>query len=345
MVGRDELPNAVALNASLFNASRVVGPGDRRRPDRRLRRRRLLRDQRGDLPRRPRRAAADAERTSSCRSSASARAADDDARHPRGLRLGTALARNAARPRDRHRRQHGRLQLPRDPAAARLRHAERGRRRCSGSSPPASAPARSSARCCRRRSAGRAGKCSSLAPAASASHCSRSPRSRRCGRAPCSSSSPAPASRSGRRTRTRSCSSRAPDHLRGRVVSLYLWAFAGLAPIGGLLAGWLVRARRHAAQLRGRRSNRPGDDVAGASCATVSGRPPRFYTRPNVARHDTLTIRVRQCAHAEEENRRLGIRRTAHLERRAARGAAWARAAAARSATTSSGRSSSAPRC
>jgi MFS family permease len=32
---------------------------------------------------------------------------------------------------------------------------------------------------------------------------------------------------------------RAPDHLRGRVVSLYLWAFAGLAPIGGLLAGWL----------------------------------------------------------------------------------------------------------
>ncbi len=33
---------------------------------------------------------------------------------------------------------------------------------------------------------------------------------------------------------------RAPDHLRGRVVSLYLWAFAGLAPLGGLLAGWLT---------------------------------------------------------------------------------------------------------
>ena len=32
---------------------------------------------------------------------------------------------------------------------------------------------------------------------------------------------------------------RAPNHLRGRVVSLYLWAFAGLAPLGGLLAGWL----------------------------------------------------------------------------------------------------------
>jgi MFS family permease len=32
----------------------------------------------------------------------------------------------------------------------------------------------------------------------------------------------------------------APDHLRGRLISLYLFAFAGLAPIGGLLAGWLA---------------------------------------------------------------------------------------------------------
>ena len=32
----------------------------------------------------------------------------------------------------------------------------------------------------------------------------------------------------------------APDHLRGRVVSLYLFAFAGLTPIGGLVAGWLA---------------------------------------------------------------------------------------------------------
>jgi len=31
-----------------------------------------------------------------------------------------------------------------------------------------------------------------------------------------------------------------PDHLRGRVVSLYLFAFAGLAPVGGLVAGWLA---------------------------------------------------------------------------------------------------------
>ena len=32
----------------------------------------------------------------------------------------------------------------------------------------------------------------------------------------------------------------APDHLRGRVMSLYLFAFAGLAPLGGLVAGWLA---------------------------------------------------------------------------------------------------------
>jgi MFS family permease len=30
-----------------------------------------------------------------------------------------------------------------------------------------------------------------------------------------------------------------PDHLRGRVVGLYYYAFNGFAPLGGLLAGWL----------------------------------------------------------------------------------------------------------
>ncbi len=33
---------------------------------------------------------------------------------------------------------------------------------------------------------------------------------------------------------------RAPDHLRGRLISLYLLAFLGLAPLGGLLSGWLA---------------------------------------------------------------------------------------------------------
>jgi predicted MFS family arabinose efflux permease len=32
----------------------------------------------------------------------------------------------------------------------------------------------------------------------------------------------------------------APDYLRGRVLGLYLFAFAGLTPIGGLLSGWLA---------------------------------------------------------------------------------------------------------
>ncbi|MGZ8688727.1 MAG: MFS transporter, partial [Gaiellaceae bacterium] len=31
-----------------------------------------------------------------------------------------------------------------------------------------------------------------------------------------------------------------PDHLRGRIVSLYLFAFVGVAPFGALLAGWLT---------------------------------------------------------------------------------------------------------
>jgi hypothetical protein len=33
---------------------------------------------------------------------------------------------------------------------------------------------------------------------------------------------------------------RAPDRLRGRVMSLFMFAFAGLAPVGGLFAGWLM---------------------------------------------------------------------------------------------------------
>ena len=32
----------------------------------------------------------------------------------------------------------------------------------------------------------------------------------------------------------------APEHLRGRAAALYFFAFQGGAPIGGLLAGWLV---------------------------------------------------------------------------------------------------------
>jgi MFS family permease len=31
-----------------------------------------------------------------------------------------------------------------------------------------------------------------------------------------------------------------PDHLRGRVLSLYYYAWNGLAPLGGLIVGWLT---------------------------------------------------------------------------------------------------------
>ena len=33
---------------------------------------------------------------------------------------------------------------------------------------------------------------------------------------------------------------RSPDRLRGRVMSIFMFAFAGVAPIGGLFAGWLM---------------------------------------------------------------------------------------------------------
>jgi MFS family permease len=32
----------------------------------------------------------------------------------------------------------------------------------------------------------------------------------------------------------------APDYLRGRLIGIYLFAFLGLAPVGGLMAGWLA---------------------------------------------------------------------------------------------------------
>jgi MFS family permease len=31
-----------------------------------------------------------------------------------------------------------------------------------------------------------------------------------------------------------------PDHLRGRMIGLYLFAFVGVAPLGGLLSAWLA---------------------------------------------------------------------------------------------------------
>ena len=55
----------------------------------------------------------------------------------------------------------------------------------------------------------------------------------------------------------------APDHLRGRVISIYLLAFAGLAPAGGLIAGCAHRARRHEACVRRGGGRRAGRDRLG----------------------------------------------------------------------------------
>lgn len=33
-----------------------------------------------------------------------------------------------------------------------------------------------------------------------------------------------------------------PNDLRGRVVSVYLWALQGVAPVGSLLIGWMTQA-------------------------------------------------------------------------------------------------------
>ena len=88
MVGRDELPNAIALNSSLFNTARIFGPALAGILIAACRRRLVLRDQHGQLPRRARRPARDAQVASSTRSL--------DRRRPtiwRGTREGFAYAR------------------------------------------------------------------------------------------------------------------------------------------------------------------------------------------------------------------------------------------------------------
>ena len=135
-------------------------------------------------------------------------------------------------------------------------------RRSSASSRPRSAPARCSARCSRPRSAGRAGRCSCSAPAASASSL--------LALAPLTTVWPCAVLL----FVTGACFTLwtsnanailqlgAPDHLRGRVVSLYLLAFAGLAPFGGLLAGWLVDVGGTQLSFSVAGMHRPGDDAA-----------------------------------------------------------------------------------
>jgi MFS family permease len=66
----------------------------------------------------------------------------------------------------------------------------------------------------------------------------------------------------------------APDRLRGRVIAIYLFAFAGLTPVGGLVAGWL-------AELGG---TPLAFGVAGASALVVTAWAARALDRGAVGR-------------------------------------------------------------
>jgi MFS family permease len=61
-------------------------------------------------------------------------------------------------------------------------------------------------------------------------------------RSPRCSSSAGSASRPGRRTANSLIQLAAPDHLRGRLIGLYFFAFAGTGTAGGILMGWLTAA-------------------------------------------------------------------------------------------------------
>ena len=86
-----------------------------------------------------------------------------------------------------------------------------------------------------------------------------------------------------------------PDHLRGRVVSLYLFAFAGLAPIGGLVAGWLAQVGGTGARVRGRWSHRPRGGRMGPT--TALPHVPRSGTRRGSESPLRGTLRDATCVH------------------------------------------------
>ena len=97
MVGRETLPNAIALNSSLFNASRILGPSVGGDSPRVRRRRRLLPRQRDQLRRGARRTAHDAdERVLPARG---VRAPEHHRRHEGGARVRADAAADARRAR------------------------------------------------------------------------------------------------------------------------------------------------------------------------------------------------------------------------------------------------------
>ena len=244
MVGPRELPNAVALNSGLFNGSRVIGPAIAGLVIAAVGTGALLRRERRQLPRRPHRARASSATTSSIRSRrTAARPSSADLRASFVVRMERPAA--ATHPRRRHRRRDRRLQLPRPRAAARRRHAARRARGLR--SPLRLLRARRARRRARRRrrSGARAGGSSLSAPPPSASSRSRSH--------PCRTpTSPAfvlfgigIAFTLFTANANALVQLAAPDYLRGRLIGLYLFAFLGLAPVGGLLRRLARRGRRH----------------------------------------------------------------------------------------------------
>ncbi len=78
----------------------------------------------------------------------------------------------------------------------------------------------------------------------------------------------------------------APDHLRGRVIGLYFFAFNGAGPMGGLLAGWLASQGGTEAAYRGVGCGQHRDD---AVRSLPAARPHGAAAgRPRTARSRTL---------------------------------------------------------
>ena len=111
----------------------------------------------------------------------------------------------------------------------------------------------------------------------------------------------------------------APDHLRGRVISLYLFAFTGIAPIGSLLSGWLAEAGGVGLALA---------VAGGAGLVASGGHAARAPTRP--AARAAGAGRCRAGAPTPERGRGAVAGRGRRRRDRRAREPAAARAAQAR---------------
>ena len=103
----------------------------------------------------------------------------------------------------------------------------------------------------------------------------------------------------------------APARLRGRAVGLYLFAFIGLAPLGGLIAGWLVDVGGTplAFTVSGTRRARGSRVGASRSFGGHLRRVPRRYTRRSMSTFGASSVEpipaVRPVSH---EPRRVVLR-------------------------------------